>query len=343
MIENFLADRKFQVKIENEFSSIRKIECGVPQGAVLSPTLFSIYINDLPLRRKVGLSEENHEFNMLFADDIGYLLSFKHEENATRIAQSYLNELEKWMNLWRLSLAPHKCAQIVFSRAKKFDIIELDVSLYGIKIPRDISPKFLGVVFDRRLNFHEQIQNIRKKTSDRLSIIKTLSYDQLWKLDNSVLIKLYKTLVRSIIEYSSVIIGSVSQSFIKKLEAIQNNALRAIYQESWEDMREVGNRPEDLREKSKIQTIENRLKQLNERYIEKALLTRNPFVDEMIEDYLTFRARTKIDPKKALNDQQLILEINLYNLEQENTPEPMPTLLCRIEAIKDMRSDVLPP
>jgi hypothetical protein len=149
-IEDLLKDRHFSVKVGNAFSTLRKIECGVPQGAVLSPTLFSLYINSIPMRRYTGLKKDHHEFTMLFADDLAYLLTFSCKEDAEVVAQTYLNELEDWMCTWRLCLAPHKCAQIVFSRAKKFDVKELDLNLYGIRIPKENSPKFLGVVFDRR-------------------------------------------------------------------------------------------------------------------------------------------------------------------------------------------------
>ena len=57
------------------------------------------------------------------------------------------------MKLWRLQLAPHKSAQIIFSRARKFDIKEIDLVINGTKIPKDEEPKFLGIKFDRRLNF----------------------------------------------------------------------------------------------------------------------------------------------------------------------------------------------
>ena len=136
-IENLLTGRQFAVKIGDVMSTLRKIECGVPQGAVLSPTLFSLFINELPMRRNTGLKKENHEFTMLFADDLAYLLTFSNREEATKIAQKYMHELEEWMSTWRLTLAPHKCAQIVFSRAKKFDVQELRITLYGTQSGRD--------------------------------------------------------------------------------------------------------------------------------------------------------------------------------------------------------------
>ena len=119
---SFLEGRNFSVKVEGNLSSIKIICCGVPQGGVLSPTLFSIYINDVPT------AEGEKEITLLFADDIAYQLKYKFRKNkklipgaedeATRKAQNYLDRLENWTNLWHLSLAPQKCAQLTFSKAQ---------------------------------------------------------------------------------------------------------------------------------------------------------------------------------------------------------------------------------
>jgi hypothetical protein len=105
--------------VDGDLSEIKFIVCGVPQGGVLSPTLFSMYVNDVPLAS--GLNEKT----LLFADDIVYILSYHFREknklipnakyDAQKIAQIYFNNLEKWMSKWRLSLAPHKCAQITLT------------------------------------------------------------------------------------------------------------------------------------------------------------------------------------------------------------------------------------
>ena len=178
MIESFIRDRNITVKINNTFSSIRKISCGVPRGAVLSPTLFNISINDLPIRSSDRSNMNTGEYTILYADDIAYLLKFKDKKEAQIKAQKYFDEIEQWMNRWRLTLAPHKCSQTVFSRSRKFDITELNINLYNAKIPKENEPKCLGIKFDRRLNFGSQIKNIKEKTSDRVNIIKILSYDK---------------------------------------------------------------------------------------------------------------------------------------------------------------------
>jgi len=290
------------------------------------------------MRRNTGIKKESHEFTMLFADDLAYLMTFSNHDEATKLAQKYMQELEEWMSTWRLTLAPHKCAQIVFSRAKKFDVQQLGITLYGIPIPKEANPKFLGVKFDRRLNFGEQVALIKAKAGERISILKILSNDIFWRLDENILLKLYKSLIRSVLEYSSFIVKTISDSFLKKLEAVQYNSLRAIYRVSWEEMSK-----NDLLDKAKIESVASRMQNLNEKYFDKAMATGNPFIEGLIEEYLVFRNRFKIPLSRALDDELLRSEIIQHNLDQDSTAEKLPSLLCSIACIKELKSDTLPP
>ena len=114
--------------------------------------------------------------------------------------------------------------------------------------------------------------------------MKILSYDPTWRLPEKTLVKIYKSLIRSILDYSSFIINSISNSYRKTLEAIQNNTLRIIFKTTWETTS-----TSELRQRVKVCSIEDRLNILNEKYFENALLTSNPLVQILIENYLTFR------------------------------------------------------
>ena len=91
-----------------------------------------------------------------------------------------------------------------------------------------------------------------------------------------------------------------------------------------------------------IGTISDRLKSLNERYIVNALITLNPFVERLIDDYLEFKNRRHINPTVAGTDEKLLAEIIRHNAEMELVKEKSPTILCCIDEIKDMRSDIFP-
>ena len=76
------------------------------------------------------------------------------------------------MGNWRLTLAPKKCTQITFSKAKNNKNDEMDIQLYEVKIKTETNPKFFGVVFDSRLNFSANVIAVRKKVGDRLNLLK---------------------------------------------------------------------------------------------------------------------------------------------------------------------------
>lgn len=106
-IMNFLKNRKFIVKVDTKFPDLFNIETGVAQGSILSPIVFSIYINDVIEINKVTNEKVNC---LLFTDD---LFAFVMDSNVRRIVilmQRYLNELEKWLNKLRLCTAGHKCS-----------------------------------------------------------------------------------------------------------------------------------------------------------------------------------------------------------------------------------------
>ena len=111
----------------------------------------------------------------------------------------------------------------------------MNLRLYGEKIPYDAKPKFLGVVFDPRMNFKNHFELIKNKKNDRLNILKILFFDKNWRLDQNTLIQIFKSLIRSVIDYASVTLSGLSQSSRNGLEVIQNNALRTIIKKRLSD------------------------------------------------------------------------------------------------------------
>ena len=145
-----------------------------------------------------------------------------------------------------------------------------------------------------------------------MNIIKILSFDKFWRLSPEILLNIYKSLIRSILDYSSFIIDSISQSFIKKLEAIQNNVLRIIFQTKWDELS-----TNELRENANIIRIEDRLKTLNKRYLKKALLNNNPLIKELIDGFLMFRTNFNNQPNKQSTFLSCILNTNNRNASSD--------------------------
>jgi hypothetical protein len=272
IIENFLEERSFVVKVGDAISRKKTITGGVPQGGVLSPTLFNIFINDSPIQ-----CGKNKAYTLIFADDICLGIIFKNKTaNLEKKVNEYLSELESWTNTWRLTLAPHKCQYIVFSNGHTVD--DFSLKLYGHELEHVDCPKFLGIRFDRKLTFSNQVEHIITSCNNRLNVIKTLS-STFWSIDKKTLLSLYMSLVRSLIDYSSFTITNLSKNDINVLQVMQNTALRCIFNKPRETP------IEELHRIADIETIEQRMRNLNEKYFEKASISNNPIIEMLIDEY----------------------------------------------------------
>ena len=93
-IRNFLSNRFFQLRVGEAITEPLPITCGVPQGAVLSPILFSVFINDIPTK-----SRQNKDYSLLFADDLAKMKIFSKINNEIeRQMNKDLLDIEKWPN-----------------------------------------------------------------------------------------------------------------------------------------------------------------------------------------------------------------------------------------------------
>ena len=130
----------------------------------------AIFFDEAAAFDKVPLGENLGGKALLFADDIVFVFRYKYKEGekiltgakkeAELKVQAYLDLLAKWMGEWRLCLAPHKCSQITFSKARCTNTDKMNIYLYNVEIPEDRSPKFLGITFDQRLNFKNHLDEI---------------------------------------------------------------------------------------------------------------------------------------------------------------------------------------
>ena len=119
--------------------------------------------------------------------------------------------------------------------------------------------EFLGITFDSRLTFVLNADEVREKCFKRLNIIKILS-NKSWNLSRKVLLNVYKSLIRSVIDYSFSTINSMSEANLKRIQVIQNKAVRVIFKKYEATNEEI----ENLATKLGLMSISNRLCELNE-------------------------------------------------------------------------------
>ena len=215
-IKDFLSNRKQRVCVNGSVSDLFDVTSGVPQGSVLGPLLFVLYIN--------LMIEEAGDANLyLYADDVKLFQEIT-EENDTRVLQENLNRLNDWTNHSLLKFHPDKCEVMrVAPKNNKNEITQ------GYKIGKDIlknvsEVKDLGIVFKDDLSFTDHINKIVKKANSLAGLLRrSFVY-----LDKTTFKQIYVSIVRPHLEYGAPIWNPHQKNLITQLENVQRRATRNI-------------------------------------------------------------------------------------------------------------------
>ena len=217
-ISNFLANREFKVRVNSTMSDTFDQEMGVPQGSILSVTLFSIKINSL-----AKVLKENVE-GSLYVDDFLICYSGKNMNNVERQLQLCLNRTEKWAMENGFKFSNSKPVGMHFCNKRKLHP-DPELTLYSNPIKIIKETKFLGLIFDSRLTFLSHIKMLKNKCLKALNILKGVSSTD-WGADRDILLNLYRSLVRCKLDYGCIVYGSARKSYVKILDTIHHQGLR---------------------------------------------------------------------------------------------------------------------
>jgi hypothetical protein len=157
-IKSYFYDRRHYVQFNEISSTNNNIICGVPQGSILGPLFFLLYINDLP--NATGLAE-----CLLFADDTSILLSYTDQEYLTTTLNAELKKLNIWMKTYKLSVNINKTNYVIFSSKQKTTKINLPVLFDDNPLKRVNVVKFLGIYIDENLTWKDHIDHVCTKIS----------------------------------------------------------------------------------------------------------------------------------------------------------------------------------
>lgn len=217
-IQNFLTSRKFCVRVGAEKSEFVEQEEGLPQGSVLSPTLFSIAINDITKQLEPDVN------STLYVDDFTIYKSAHSEAHSTRVLQNTINRLEQWTRTKGMIFSSEKTVAVKFEKRRKGN--EPQLTLRGSVIEIKESTSYLGLILDKRLNWRNHVEHLRAKCTSATNLIKHLSHLS-WGADRQTLLHLYTALVKSKLDYGAEIYGTSTTGVLKRLDPIQNTCLRA--------------------------------------------------------------------------------------------------------------------
>lgn len=212
-ITNFLSNRYQCVCANNSFSSFVPVTSGVPQGTVLGPLLFLIYINDLP----VSLTSTIR----LFADDCVVYRRIVSDADFNNL-QADLDRIAYWCSRWLMPLNISKCSAMSFTRSR--DVSTFCYSLFNTPLSRPHSHKYLGLHFTSDLSWSTHISHVISEANKSLGYIRR----NLKHAPPHLRHLAFTTLVRPKLEYASSIWDPYQDYLIKNLEGVQNRATRFI-------------------------------------------------------------------------------------------------------------------
>jgi len=208
-IESFLSERFFSVRVGNSYSDWSPVLSGVPQGSVLGPLLFILFINDLT---KCCCDENGNIY--VFADDAKCLSIIKSYQDCEKL-QSTLNAIENWSTVWQLPLALHKCQVISFKGRQAH--IDYQYSIRSYTLSRVDTITDLGIILSTDLSFANQINKVCCKARGRSAMILKCFQSR----DKKLLFRAFTVYVRPILEYCCNVWAPYKLCDIRKLESVQ--------------------------------------------------------------------------------------------------------------------------
>ena len=214
-LKSYLSQRKQLVNFNNVYSDQLDVICRVPQGSILGPKLFILYINDICNISKL--------LNfIIFADDTNIFCTGNNLEETCKLISIELKKLQTWFALNKLSLNVTKTNFMVFG--KKFSSRDCQVTINEFKIDRVYVTKFLGVQIDAELSWKPHATEVKNKVYKSLAILKKVKKS----LNKDTMLKIYCAIVQSHLSYCVEIWGNCSKVLLSPIIKAQKVAIRLV-------------------------------------------------------------------------------------------------------------------
>jgi hypothetical protein len=208
--ESYLSGRVQRVVIGGQESEWKPVNAGVPQGTVLGPLLFLIYVNDIVDQVSSHIS--------LFADDTSLYRTIDSINDVT-ILNSDMQKLLQWGKKWLICFNANKTKYMVFSKHKVRQL-DYDIVFDNVCLPREKCHRHLGIVFSDDLSWNSHIDYVISKCSKRLNIMKSIQIH----VPRLCLESIYECMILPIMEYADTVYDNMSESISNKLESLQRQA-----------------------------------------------------------------------------------------------------------------------
>lgn len=219
LIQSYLKNRKFSVHVgDSAKSAPRSVPAGVPQGSILGPYLFLLYVNEMPVQTRTSLA--------CFADDTASYTSSEEMDLIVDRLQLSLDRLHEYFTKWKLKLNEAKTEAIMFSRQRQEPKKVLKIA--GHSIPWTGAVRYLGVTLDKKVKWTKHVSVIRAKGLTALNSLSPI-LNRRSRLSPSTKLRIYTTLVRPCMTYAAPVWGSTCSTNFLTLQVIQNKAVKICH------------------------------------------------------------------------------------------------------------------
>jgi hypothetical protein len=218
-LSNYLSGRQSYVEYNGKTSRTKIFPNDVPQGSVLSPSLFNLFMHDIP--QPTGDIEISS-----YADDITIISSHPKHKIAAQQVQPFINTLENWLSDNRLKVAPEKSTvTLLTSHTQEHKEIP-NLTLCGEPIPHKPETKILGVTYNTSMSFTPHINSVTERCNKRLNALRAIS-GTTFGTNKETNKTVYKQYIRSVLDYASPSWApSISDANLNSLQVVQNKALK---------------------------------------------------------------------------------------------------------------------
>ena len=214
---SYLSNREQYVSVNGYNSKNLNVTCGVPQGSVLGPLLFLIYINDIP--------NTSSKFAFyLFADDTSIYFESGNLEQLQKVVNSELKHIKKWLDADKLALNVDKTNFVIFHSPQKPLYENITIKFGKQHVTKANHVKFLGLLLDENLSWKHHLSELSKKLARTCGIFFKVRH----LLPTDVLVSLYYSLFASFLQYGIVVWGLTYDTYIKPIFILQKKVVRAI-------------------------------------------------------------------------------------------------------------------
>ena len=217
-IYSFLQNRKARVLVDGIQSRKFMLKHGVPQGGVVSPTLFLIYINDLIDDLPRGIKAA------LYADDLVMWCTEEYATTATYRMQTAVTALAAWARKWNVQINKEKSSTTLFTLTQQK---AGDITLDDTVLKQDDEPTYLGVTYDKKQTWKPHIQKAETKAKRKLALLRKLA-GSTWGANERTLRTVYEGSIRPHLEYGSAAWSTTAKTNLQTMDKVQNQALRLI-------------------------------------------------------------------------------------------------------------------